>query len=117
MAASTGTTRSNVVGLTLVGIGALFLLREFGAIPNISFWTLLWLAIGGFMLVGRITGARREWFIPLAIFGVGFLFLLRDLGAIRRGFSIWPIVVIALGVAMLLDARSGNDDGGASAWR
>lgn len=91
-------------GLALVTIGVLFLLRELGAVPDISVWTLVWLAIGGWMLIGTLAGNRRGWFWPLALVLIGTFMLLRDLDVIDRDFSLWPIVVIALGLAMLLEA-------------
>jgi hypothetical protein len=109
--------KATLVGMTLIAIGVLFLLRELGIVPDVSLWTLLWLAVGGFLLVATITGGRRGWFAPLAVFGIGVFMLLRDLGTIRRGFAVWPIVVIALGLAMLLDAGRSSDPDSPKVWR
>lgn len=92
------------LGLALVTVGMLFLLRELGAVPDISVWTLLWLALGGWLFIGTLVGSRRGWFWPLALLMIGSFMLLRDLDVIDRSFSIWPIVVIALGLAILLEA-------------
>lgn len=91
-------------GLALVTIGILFLLREFDLVPDISFWTFVWLALGGWLFVGTLAGNRRGWFWPLTLLLIGVFMLLRDLDVFDRNFAIWPIIVIALGLAMLLEA-------------
>lgn len=93
-------------GLALVTIGVIFLLREFGAVPDIGGWTLIWLALGGWLFLGTLAGNRRGWFWPLTLLLIGTFMLLRDLDVIDRDFSIWPIVVIAFGMSMLLEATS-----------
>jgi hypothetical protein len=105
------------LGLALVTIGLLFLLRELGLVPNISVWTLLWLALGTWLLVATVTGDRSGWFAPFALIGIGLLMLMRDLELIDRAFAIWPVVVIALGLAMLLDALPRRDDQPPKVWR
>ena len=110
-------------GLALITVGLLFLLRELGALPSIGFWTLVLLAVGGWLLVGTVAGRRHGWFLPLALLAVGVFKLLQDLGTIRR-FSLWPVVLIALGVSMLAEAstfrrRHGDSPAGSDrgSWR
>lgn len=91
-------------GLALITIGVIFLLREFDVVPDISFWTMFWLAVGGWLFIGTLAGSRRGWFWPLALLLIGTFMLLRDLEILDRNFAIWPIVVIALGLAILLEA-------------
>lgn len=93
-------------GFALITIGVFFLLREFGAIPDIGMWTLVWLALGGWLFIGTLAGNRTGWFWPLTLILIGALMLLRDLEVLERDVSIWPIVVIALGVSMVLEAGS-----------
>ena len=95
-------------GFALVTIGVLFLLREFGAVPEISVWTLIWLALGGWLFIGTLVGNRRGWFWPLALVLIGSAMLLRDLEVIDRDFAIWPIAVIAFGLAILFEAAGGR---------
>jgi hypothetical protein len=93
-------------GLALVTLGVFFLLRELGVLPDLSAWTLLWLALGSWLLLGTIAGRRRGWFWPLALLLIGGFMLLRDLEVLRRDFAIWPIVVIAVGLSMVFEAMS-----------
>jgi len=93
-------------GLALITIGVLFLLRELGAVPDIGLWTLIWLALGSWLFLGTIAGNRRGWFWPLTLLLIGTFMLLRDLDVLERDFSIWPVVIIALGLSMLLEASS-----------
>lgn len=93
-------------GLALITIGAVFLLREFGVVPDVGLWTLVWLALGSWLLLGTLAGNRRGWFWPLTLLLIGTFMLLRDLEVIKRDFSIWPVVIIALGFSMVLEASS-----------
>jgi len=95
-------------GMALITLGAIFLLRELDVLPDISFWTMLWLALGSWLFVGTLVGRRRGWFWPLTLLLIGVFMLLRDLEVFDRDFAIWPIVVIALGLSMVLEATSWN---------
>jgi hypothetical protein len=109
--------RHLLLGLVLVTVGVLFLLREIGLFPDISVWPLIVLTVGVWLLVATITGTRRGWLAPVALVGIGLFLLMRDLGAIDREIAVWPIVLIVLGLAMLLDARRSPDDNTPQAWR
>ena len=91
-------------GLALITIGVLFLLREMDVLPDISFWTLLWLGLGSWLLVGTLAGNRRGWFWPLTLLAIGGFMLARDLDYLPDGFHLWPVVVIAIGIALVLEA-------------
>ena len=98
-------------GLALVSIGVLFLLRELDVVPDIGLWTLIWLALGSWLFLGTLAGNRRGWFWPLTLLLIGTFMLLRDLNVLDRSFSIWPIVIIALGLSMLLETSSWGKKG------
>jgi hypothetical protein len=95
-------------GLALITIGVVFLMRELGIVPDIGGWTLVWLALGTWLLLGTLAGNRKGWFWPLTLLLIGTFMLLRDLEVLDRGFSVWPIVIIALGASMVLEASSWN---------
>ncbi len=104
-------------GFALVTIGLLFILREFGAVPDVSVWTLIWLALGGWLLIGTLLGNRRGWFWPLTLVLIGSFMLMRDLEIIRRDFAIWPIVVLSFGLAILLETRAGGRRRRSDTWQ
>lgn len=93
-------------GLALITIGVVFLLRELDIVPDIGIWTLVWLALGSWLFLGTLAGNRKGWFWPLTLLLIGAFMLLRDLEVLDRDFSIWPIVIIALGFSMVLEATS-----------
>jgi len=98
-------------GLALITLGVVFLLRELGAIPDIGLWTLVWLALGSWLFLGTLAGNRRGWFWPLTLLLIGTFMLLRDLEVLDRDFSIWPIVIIAFGLSIVLEASSWGKKG------
>jgi hypothetical protein len=91
-------------GLALITVGLLFLLREMDVLPDISLWTLLWLGLGGWLLVGTLAGNRRGWFWPLVLLAIGGFMLARDLDVLPGDFALWPVVIIAIGLALVLEA-------------
>lgn len=91
-------------GLALITIGFLFLLRELDVLPDIRVWTLVWLGLGGWLFVGTLVGRRRGWFWPLTLIALGGFMLLQDLDHIDRDFRLWPVIVIAIGLAIVLEA-------------
>jgi|GEM_PF-1763040 len=95
-------------GLALITIGVLFLLREMDLLPDVSLWTLVWLGLGGWLFVGTLAGNRRGWFWPLTLLAIGGFMLARDLGYLPRRFALWPVVVIAIGLSLVLEAVGGK---------
>ena len=95
-------------GLALITVGVLFLLREMSVLPDISLWTLLWLGLGGWLLVGTLAGNRRGWFWPLTLLAIGGFMLARDLDYLPGDFALWPVVVIAIGIALVLETLTGD---------
>ena len=91
-------------GLALITVGLLFLLRELDVLPDIRVWTLVWLGLGGWLFIGTLVGRRRGWFWPLTLIAIGGFMLLQDLDRIDRDFRLWPVIVIAIGLAIVLEA-------------
>ncbi len=98
-------TRGKIMGgLILIGIGSIFLLREFGTpIPNwILSWKMLLIAIGVF------TGFKHNfeklgWIIPVLI---GSAFLVQDFFPdFRISHFFWPILIIVIGIIMILKPK------------
>lgn len=96
------------LGMAFITVGVLFLLREFDVLPDISLWTLLWLGLGAWLLVGTLVGNRKGWFWPLVLLAIGGFMLARDLDYLPRDFALWPVVVIAIGIAFLLEALTAD---------
>lgn len=92
----------------LIGLGVFFLLRNTGVITDtVSVWPILLLAVGLWLLFMRMTSWWWEsggYVVPMVLVALGGYFLLRDLGAVDQDVSVWPILLIAVGVGVLLEA-------------
>ncbi|MEE9297522.1 MAG: DUF5668 domain-containing protein [Acidimicrobiia bacterium] len=93
-------------GLALITVGVVFLLRELDVVPDVGLWTLIWLALGSWLFLGTLSGNRRGWFWPLTLLLIGVVMLLRDLDVLDSDFRIWPVVVIAIGLSIVLEAST-----------
>jgi len=95
-----------LAGAILIGLGALFLLSSFGLVDAGSlfdYWPLFLIVPGAISLLWPHKPADRFW--GLTLLAVGTLFLLRNLGFIWISFRhIWPIVLVALGVNLVVRA-------------
>jgi predicted membrane protein len=103
-----------LVGFLLAGIGVLLLLQNLGilSIDELwDYWPVILIVFGGSRLVsswdagGRIFGA--------ILLAVGGIFLLRNFGLLHANVwaYFWPVVLIAIGLALLARAL-----GGSHAW-
>jgi hypothetical protein len=90
--------------IVLIGLGVLLILRD--SVPrwkDVSLGSLVLIALGMWLLV------QRPWFgwwgggfiVPAIMLGLGIALLLQDLDVIGQDFSLWPIVLIAVGAAIL----------------
>ena len=105
-----------VAGLVLIALGILFTLDSFGLVDAGSigdYWPLFLIVPGLISFVWPRKHADRFW--GAILMGVGTLFLLRNLGIIWIRFRhIWPVVLVALGIYLILRALGArrSPDGG-----
>jgi hypothetical protein len=102
--------RSVFWALVLIGLGVFLLLRDTGRWRDVSVGPLILIALGGWLLAETGRWTRRYGFhgggliLPLVLIGVGAVLLLRDLDVISRSITLGPVVLIAIGGAVLLAA-------------
>lgn len=94
--------------LLLIGIGVVLLLRNTGAIPkDVRIWPLAVMVLALWLLVDRLVfgGRLGEGLVfPLVVFAIGGVFFLQDVDAIDSDLALWPVIVIATGVGLMLSA-------------
>lgn len=94
--------------LLLIGVGVVLLLRNTGAIPkDVRIWPLVVMVFGAWLLTDRLAFGSRlgEGLVgPAVIFAVGGVFFLQDVGSIDSDAALWPVIVIAAGVGLMLSA-------------
>ncbi len=101
---------SVLFGLLLVGIGALLLLQQTGAIDeDVGLGPLILMVVGGWLFLARLSAGSRwgnagGYVVPLVLFGIGLVLFLRDTGAIGEDVDVWPVILIAIGVGVVLGA-------------
>jgi hypothetical protein len=112
--------RSVLWGALLIAAGVLLLLKETtDRFEPVSPWPVVLAVIGLWLAVERLSvGDRRGFAVPLVLVGVGVFYLLRETDAISASVSVWPVILIALGAAVLLSllpggrrARQRDDEG------
>jgi ABC-type uncharacterized transport system permease subunit len=91
------------VGAAIVVAGMLLLLRTADVFPfNTSFTTVLFLGAGGWLFYRRASARRwQSLFLPLVLIGLGLV--------ISERLGLWPILIIALGAALILGSLRGRD--------
>jgi predicted membrane protein len=106
------TNKRVVLAGFLIVIGIFWLLKNFNLIPDfIPYYLYTWEII--FVIIGLFLMLTRRAIIPGLIFiGIGLFLILPDIP--QFGFiqfwMIWPIILIAIGMSLLLQQR-GRDDG------
>jgi hypothetical protein len=107
--------RSLFWGSLLVALGVVWLLRSAEVIdPDVSIWPFLLLGLGAWLLAEALV--QRSWrdggsVLPLVLIAIGGVYLLRDLDVIDRDVSVWPLVLIAIGVGIVVSAVPGRPRG------
>ncbi len=100
-----------LIGAVLAGIGVLLLLQNLGVlyIDDLwQYWPVILIVVGGSRLVSAWdTGGRI--FGGMLLF-IGAVFLLHNLGLLRGNVLayFWPVMLIAIGLALLVRALEGN---------
>jgi hypothetical protein len=101
-----------LLGLVLIGLGVLFLLDRAGTIAADQvigdWWPLIIVALGLIQLAGR----PRSMLGPGIVIGVGVVLLLFTTDVVEGSVwnYLWPVVLIAIGVAII--ARRGGGSSG-----
>ncbi len=103
-----------IIGLGIIALGVLFLLRNVGVVyfDNIGqYWPVILIVLGLSKLAN--THSASSVTAGLIIGGIGTLFLLRNLGYIYGdvGQYIWPGILIAVGLMILMKHLEGRDGG------
>ncbi len=93
--------RLNPWGLGIAAVGVFLLLRELDVLPDVSVGSLIVLGIGLWLLAGAFS-RRHGWLVGLGVTAAGIVMVLRNLEVIDPDFSLWPIVLIVLGLAIVL---------------
>jgi len=115
-------TASLIVGLTIVAIGVLFLLDNFGVpVGNFwRYWPAILIAIGLAKIVDSRDAAGRSGGAIILVVGVVFMAdkiglpFLKD----RNLWDLWPLAIIAVGFMLLWGALEGKgiDSVAAAPW-
>jgi LiaF transmembrane domain len=113
--------RSILWALLLIAVGIVLLLREADVIPrDFAWWPILVFGLGLWLLVERVwTGDRGgDFVLPLVLMAVGVIFFLQQSNIVAEDVELWPIVLIAIGIGIVLSAlplgRSAPSTGRAS---
>jgi len=98
-----------LLGVLAIGLGILFFLDNLDIINfrhALPFWPLIFIVVG----VVKICDSNRHGvFVGAALAGAGVLMLLSRLGFLYVSWrALWPLALIALGVAVLLRPATGR---------
>lgn len=95
-------------GLVLIGIGMLYLLRDYGVVPTLTNWWALFLLLPGLGTLSAALGAYRrnggQWTLEVTgPFIGGLLFLgLTAVFFFELNYGwLWPLFLIAAGILLL----------------
>ena len=103
-------SRQVILGILVIGMGMLFLVDNLGFFnfrSLLHFWPMVFIAVGALKLVE----SRRPdgYFLGAVLIGVGVMMILSRLGFIYFSWRlVWPVLLIALGAAVLYRAMTGR---------
>jgi cell wall-active antibiotic response 4TMS protein YvqF len=100
--------RSILWALLLIASGVFLLLREAGVIPrDVAWWPILVFGLGLWLLVEHAFTRNRgggDFVLPLVLMAVGVIFFLQQADIVANDVALWPIVLIAIGLGIVLSA-------------
>jgi hypothetical protein len=103
-----------IIGLGVIAVGVLFLLRNVGVLYFDDIWTY-WPVILIVLGISKLANTHSASSVTsgLIIGGIGTVFLMRNLGYIRGdlGPFIWPGILIAVGLSILVKHLEGSGGG------
>jgi len=100
-------SRPVAFALLLIGVGVVLLLEQAGAIPeDVSVWPIVLIGAGAFLFVERLVsgGGGGGYVVSMVLVAIGLAFLLDDLGATDDEAVLVPLVVIGVGIGLMLSA-------------
>ena len=96
-----------ITGLTVVGVGLLFLLANFNLIPafNVDDWWPMLFVVGGLIIL--LNDYRNYlWALIMIVFGGALQLQQLDIIEVDVWQIIWPVVMIAIGLSILMSRSS-----------
>jgi Domain of unknown function (DUF5668) len=100
--------RSILWALLLIGVGVVLLLREADVIPrDVTWWPILLFALGLWLFVERLISRDRgggDFVLPLVLMAIGAIFFLQQSDLVRNDVTLWPVILIAIGIGIVLSA-------------
>jgi predicted membrane protein len=107
---SQDTNRRIVLAGFLIIIGILLLLRNLDLLPGLPEYIFSWPML--FVLIGTYILLTKQRILPSLIFiGIGLYFLLPDIVGIYIShlWMLWPLILIAVGISLVLRGRPSHD--------
>lgn len=96
------------VGIIILCAGIVMLLRRMGIL--IPGWILSWPFL--LILIGLVVGVKRNFrsLTPFVLIALGLFFLARDIGWLPVDMDryIWPAMIIAIGIFIMVKPRAGR---------
>lgn len=100
--------RSILWALLLIAVGVVLLLREADVIPrDVAWWPIIVFGLGLWLLVEHAWMRDRgggDFVLPLVLMAVGAIFFLQESDVVGNDVQLWPVVLIAIGVGIVLSA-------------
>jgi hypothetical protein len=100
--------RSILWALLLIAVGVVLLLREADVIPHdVTWWPILLFALGLWLFLEHLISRHRgggDFVLPLVLMAVGVIFFLQQSDLVGNDVTLWPVILIAIGIGIVLSA-------------